>query len=864
MNTKNVEILHSAQGRVRLHLSKLKHDPKERKAVHSRLQAIEGIDSVKINPKTGQININYDEGQDGSLTFQLSVAQALNVSPADFDREELEKFFHKNGTPPTEVQTEVSPDIPKETIEEESHLPALVPNLMPLTHLVHAIEGRVRLRVPALQDRPQLVDPLIQFLLYQSGVTDVSINTWCSSITIHYEPSVWTGDRVCQFLQQQDQSEIEGFQGPTVEVIPPPSPADELAGNELWYSTIGLAIGVLIEPIAAPVLPFVLLASGWPMLKRTWHSLTVDKKLNVDVLDASAASLLVAQGNLPMAMFMIFLINIADYIRDLTMMQSKKAIEEVLAYQTNEAWVIRDGQKIRIPVAEVRLSELVVVFPGERITVDGVVQSGKAMVDQATLTGESLPVEKNPEDLVYAATVVREGEITVQATSIGDETEAARIVRLVEDAPARETKIQNYAVKWANDIVPYSFMLGGVGALTGGGLQGAAAVLIIDYGTGIRIAAPTTVLSSMTKAIRSGILIKGGRHLENLSEVNAIVFDKTGTLTSGHPDIVDVVPLNGSSPNHVLTLAAAAENRLTHPVAQAIVRAATQKGLEIPERTTSDYTIGLGVESCVDGVPVLVGNRRFMKEKQLSLSSSIHEEIRSMEERAVSPLCVAADGKLIGLLSFADPLRPEAKDVIQAIRARGIEEIVMLTGDHEDVAKRVAGELGISRYVSESFPGQKAEVVQELQKKGFKVAVIGDGINDSPALAYADVGIAVDGGTHVAQETAHVVLLHGGLWKIPTALDIGREAVNLINQNWNIIKIPNTIALGLAAVGILGPIGATLLSNGSNIVATANGLWPLMGDSNPKPLSRLPQHNVPVAEKDLEPEPIQVLGVAVA
>ena len=852
MSSQNVQILKSAQGRVRLHLAKLKHDQKESKAVHRRLCSIKGIDSVEINPQTGNVKIDYDAGQNDSLAFQFSVAQALNLSPLDIDSEEFEKIFNGNGIP------RIHSDVP----QEPSQLPTVLVNVMQLTHIVHSIPGRVRLRIPALEEHPRLIDPLIAMLRDQEGTTDVSINTWCSSVTIHYDSSMWSGERLCQFLQQQRDKDIEGYHGPNVEVLPPPSsPSDEPAGNELWYSTIGLAIGILAEPLAAPVLPVILLASAWPMLKRTYHSLTVDKKLNVDVLDASAASLLVVQGNLPMAMFMIFLINIADYIRDLTMMQSKKAIEEVLAYQTNEAWVIRNGRKVRVPVSEVQLGELVVVYPGERITVDGVVQSGKAMVDQATLTGESLPVEKNPADPVYAATVVREGEITVQAQSIGDETEAARIVRLVEDAPARETKIQNYAVKWANDIVPYSFMLGGIGAVAGGGLQGAAAVLIIDYGTGIRIAAPTTVLSSMTKSIRKGILIKGGRHLENLSEVNAIVFDKTGTLTCGHPDVVDVIPLNGCTPDQVITLAAAAENRLSHPVAQAIVRAATDRGLVIPERTTSDYTIGLGVESCVNDIPVLVGNRRFMKQKKLSLSPAIQNKIREMEARAVSPLCVAADGKMIGLLSYADPLRPEAKDVIQAIRDRGIEEIVMLTGDHEDVAKRVALELGITRYVSESFPGQKAEVVQELQQKGYKVAVVGDGINDSPALAYADVGIAVDGGTHVAQETAHVVLLHGGLWKIPAALDIGREAVGLIHQNWNIIMIPNTIALGLAAVGLLGPIGATLLSNGSNILATANGLRPLMGAT----LSDAPSHppNPPrlAVEEILEIENRHELGV---
>jgi Cu2+-exporting ATPase len=334
----------------------------------------------------------------------------------------------------------------------------------------------------------------------------------------------------------------------------------------------------------------------------------------------------------------------------------------------------------------------------------------------------------------------------------------------------------------------------------------------------------------MTKAIRHGILIKGGRHMETLCEVDAVVFDKTGTLTIGHPDVVDIYPLGGFSKEEVLTLAAAAENRLTHPVAQAIVRAAEERGLIIPERTASDYTLGLGVESLVGDQVVLVGNHRYMTEKGIALSNKIQQLISEMEDRAVSPLCVAVDGKIAGLLSYTDPIRPEAAEVIQALKDRGIKEIVMLTGDHEKVAKRVATELGIDRYIAEVFPGHKADVVKDLQRQGYKVAVVGDGINDSPALAFADVGISVEGGTQVAQDTAHGTLLHGGLWKIPAAIDISREAVSLIHQNWKIISIPNTIALGLACIGILGPIGATLLSNGSAIIATLNGLRPIMGE----------------------------------
>ena len=704
------------------------------------------------------------------------------------------------------------------------------------TSVVHAISGRVRLRVPALKTLPSLAEPLERLLKDQPGVTDVSVNDWCHSVTVTCDPSVWTPDRLCLWLQLQKAAEVASYK-PANELTDQAQSASDEAGDELWYSSAGIGVALLVEPLAAPLVPLLLLVSALPMLKRAHRSLSEDGKLNVDVLDASATSLLVVQGNFPMAIFMVWLINIADWIRDLTMMRSKKAIEEILGYQNIEAWVVRDGQKMRVSVTEVQLGETVVVYPGERIAVDGTVLSGKALVDQAALTGESVPVEKEEGGLVYAATVVREGKLYIRAERIGSETEAAQILRLVEAAPARETKIQNYAVKWANDLVPYSFVGGAIGAVMGGGLQGAAAVLIIDYGTGIRIAAPTTVLSAMTKAIRNGILIKGGRHLESLAEVDAVVFDKTGTLTTGHPDVLDVVPVDSSTADEVLALAAAAELRLTHPVAAAIVRVAEARKLSIPERTASDYSLGLGVEAIVNDSVVLVGSPRFMTLRGVDLSPEVQGHISRMQQQAISPLCVARDGCVIGVLSISDPLRPEARDVVQALRDRGIKHIVMLTGDHQDVAQRIAAELGITEFLAEVFPGDKSEVVQRLQREGYKVAVVGDGINDSPMLAYADVGIAVEGGTEAARETAPVVLLHGGLWKVPLAIDIGRETVALIRQNWSIISIPNTIALALACIGLLGPIGATLLSNGSAIVATMNGLRPIMEDRPIKVIS---------------------------
>ena len=815
-----VSVEHVSPGRVRLKVGRLKRSQRYAQEVELSLKSTHSVREVSVTPDIGSLTVHFDPPTTPSAIQWRSIASALGLTLHQFDGVPLKSLAFQ---PQADTQTSLSFS---PSIEAG---PALADGIGTLaaTSIVHSLRGRVRLRVPALKISSELTQGIERLLRDQPGVTEVSASDRSASVTVSYDPSHWTSERLCEWLRGMTVAQVSSYQPAQAQAA---VVEEETSGNELYYSSAGICIALLIESLAMPLVPILLLASAWPMLKRAKRSLADDGKLNVDVLDASATSLLVIQGAFPMAIIMVWLINVADWIRDMTMIRSKKAIEDILGLHHIEAWVVRDGQKIRVSVAEIQPGETVVVYPGERIAVDGTVLSGTALVDQAALTGESTPVNKEEGSAVYAATVVREGKLYVRADRIGSETEAAQILRLVDAAPARETKIQNYAVKWANDLVPYSFAGSVFGAVMGGGLGGAAAVLIVDYGTGIRIAAPTTVLSAMTKAIRNGILIKGGRHLENLAEVDAVVFDKTGTLTTGHPDVLDVVSFESCTTDEVLALAAAAELRLTHPVAEAVVRAAEARGVRIPERTASEYRLGLGVEALVDDAVILVGSPRFITQYGVALSPEVEECIADLQRRAVSPLCVARDGSVIGVMGISDPLRPEARDVVRALRERGIKHIVMLTGDHKDVARQVAEEIGITEYEAEVFPGDKSKVVQRLQAQGYKVAVVGDGINDAPMLAYADVGIAVEGGTEAARETAPVVLLHGGLWKVPLAIDIGRETVALIRQNWRIISIPNTIALGLACVGLLGPIGATLLSNGSAIVATINGLRPIMGE----------------------------------
>jgi heavy metal translocating P-type ATPase len=474
-----------------------------------------------------------------------------------------------------------------------------------------------------------------------------------------------------------------------------------------------------------------------------------------------------------------------------------------------------------------------------------------ATVDQKMLTGEPIPVVKRPGDQVQAGTVVTEGKLSLRAERPWAESTTARVIGLILDAPVNETRIQRYGELFADRVVPWSFLGAGVTLLRTGRLDAAAALLMIDFGTGIRIAASTTVLAAMIEAAREGILIKGGRHLERLAEVDAVIFDKTGTLTLGAPEVVAVVPHGGRyAHEEILALAAAAEDRLTHPVALAIVAEALRRGIAIPPRHDFEYAIGLGVRATVGGSVVLVGSRRFLEVSGVATEDG-PERPAGTQDPTTSRMFVAVSGELAGQVVYRDTLRPEAPGVVRALRARGIEQILMVTGDNAAVAEAVAERVGITRVVARALPEQKVAIVQSLQRQGRTVAVIGDGINDSPGLTRADVGIAIHGGSDVARETADVALLEESLWKIPRSIDLARQAMHLVRQNWAVNFYPNCTAVVLTLLGLSGPIATTLIHNGSALASTLNALRPLLARSS----ARCSGHGAPRPEGGSLPGP---------
>ncbi len=524
-----------------------------------------------------------------------------------------------------------------------------------------------------------------------------------------------------------------------------------------------------------------------------------------------------------------WLIRFGDWIRDLTAAGSRRAIAELLEFQAKTAWVIRDRSVVSIPAMDLVVGDEVVVYPGEMIPVDGEILHGTALIDQKTITGEGLPVTRSAGQEAFAATVIHEGQLTIRAVRVGADTMAGQIAELVESAPLGDTRMQNHAEKFADRLVlPMLALATGTTAVTAD-FNRFLNLVIVDYGTGIRVAAPTAVLSSMTHAARSGIIIKSGAHMERLAEVDTMVFDKTGTLTRGSPTVLNVLSYNEHiTPGHLLGLAAAAETKLTHPVAEALRSKARESRVNVPACEETQYRLGLGVEGQVNGYYMHVGNERFMRQSGISVAVAASDRA-TLDERGYSCLHIAVDGKLAGLAPYADEIRFESQSVIQQLAAMGVKNSIMLTGDNEVVARAVGRRLGLTRQFADMLPADKASVIQDLRRAGNVVAMVGDGINDSPALSFSDVGIAMRHGAKVAHESAHVVLMEDSLGKLVQAMEISRGAVSLIKQNYAIVASLNTFALALALPGgLISPVTTALLSNGSAIIATLNGIRPLL------------------------------------
>ena len=679
-----------------------------------------------------------------------------------------------------------------------------------LPEVAHEARGRVRLTFKAGELTPERQAGIAQALGRQPAVMRFRLNAAARSLAVELDTRALPVQRLRRLVASA-----------------PDAPADRNGAPPLRRQShlptlASIAAGGVLAMAGQPLALPLLAVGAAPIFGRASRRLFKNKKVGVDALDAAALALTVGSGQVVTAAVMAGLVETGEWLRDLTAARSRRALGQLMFHETGTCWKLTRRGRVRIRIGDVRAGHVIALGPGDRIPVDGEVVAGVATVDERLLTGEPMPVVKTHGSSVFAMTVVSDGDLRVRAAGPASESRAGRIMTFLENAPIGETRMADHARRLADRFVlPVMGLAAGAYLLTGSASR-AASILIFDLATGIRVAAPTTMLAALIGAARDGVLIKGAAAIEKLAAVDTIVFDKTGTLTIGEPQVVDVRSFNGLPPRELVALAAAADDGINHPLAAALWREVRRLGVEPPRRTAFQYHIGRGVEATFAGRrKYLVGNQQFMAERRLPVP-------KNADRQAVSEVFVATPQECLGAVYFRDAPRADAAAVMRDLRSLGIGRMVMLTGDTNASAERMAADLGIGEWRARLSPQDKADFVRQLKAEGRRVAMVGDGVNDSVAFALADVPIAMGEGAAVARATAQVVLLENRLELLPVALRRAREALAVMNQNFAMIAAPNAIGLGGALVSTMNPAIATLLSNGSAVAAAANGLRPML------------------------------------
>jgi len=571
---------------------------------------------------------------------------------------------------------------------------------------------------------------------------------------------------------------------------------------------------------------------GWEISHHAWHALR-ERHFDTDLLMAAAALGAAALGAWAEGALLLFLFSLGHALEEKALEHARSAVRALADLTPKTALLRRDNREVELPVEQVTLDDVVIVRPGVRMPVDGLILSGSSSVDQSPVTGESVPVEKAPGSQVFAGTINGQGALEVHATRLAKDSTLARVMKMVEEAQTQKSPTELITEKFSSIFVP--LVLGAdllliivppfFGVPFRESFLRAMTLLVAASPCAVALGTPSAILSAIAQAARHGVLIKGGAHLENLGRIKAVAFDKTGTITRGKPELTDLVPLAGLSADEVLALAAAVESRSAHPLAQAVVRAAQERKLDFPPVADVTSLTGRGVQALVGQRTVRIGNAKASDDAGAALPASARGQVQTLENEGKTVMLVHLEGELVGLIAVADVLRTEASATIASLKALGVSKTIMLTGDNARVAAHIAAQAGLSDSHADLMPEDKLTVIRSLVQEYGDVAMIGDGVNDAPALAYSTVGIAMGGaGTDVALETADVVLMGDDLSKLPFAVGLGRASRNIIIQNL-VIALGVIAVLVVASVTGLAGIGpAVIFHEGSTIVVVLNSL----------------------------------------
>ena len=695
--------------------------------------------------------------------------------------------------------------------------------------ILHESRGRMRVHVCAVRMTLHRADVLEAYLNHQDSVQKATVYERTGDVVLTY-----TGSRKAAVAL------LAGYRFDNAELDVLVTSQDSRKINQEYQGKMfDLVAGHFARKLFLPA-PIQAAYTLWRSIAFVWKGVRclLQRRLEVEVLDALSISASLLRGDFGTAGSVMFLLNLGSLLEEWTRKKSLDDLARSMALNVDKVWVRAEGGEVLLPLTKVHAGDEIVVRSGNMIPLDGTVVEGEAMVNQAALTGESMPVRKNEGATVYAGTVVEEGECVFVAKAEGGANRYDKIVSMIEESEKLKSSTENRALQLADRLVPWCLAGTVVTYALTRNVTRAISILMVDFSCALKLSMPLAVLSAMRECGNYHITVKGGKYLEALAKADTIVFDKTGTLTRATPQVVQVIPFSGCEEREVLQLAACLEEHFPHSMANAVVRAAKERGISHEEMHSEvEYIVAHGIASRVGGQRVVIGSHHFVfEDEQCTVPAEEQARFDALDPQ-YSHLYMAASGRLVGVICIADPLRPEAASVLRQLRRLGFTNTVMMTGDSERTARAIAGQVGVDHYFAEVLPEDKANFVQKAKAEGHTVVMIGDGINDSPALSAADIGIAINSGAAIAREIADVTIKADSLEELVLLKSIANALQHRVGANYRFVLTFNSTLIVLGALGILQPATSAMLHNLSTIGISLKSMTNLLPEGNVKLLN---------------------------
>ncbi len=689
--------------------------------------------------------------------------------------------------------------------------------------ILHEGKGRMRVHVENVRMTLHRADVLEAYLNHHDAIVHAAVYERTGDVVITY-----TGKRTAAIAI------LAGYKFDVAEYDALVTSADSRRLNREYQDKMfDLVAGRCLRKLFLPA-PLDAAYTAFRSIRFLWKGVrcVLSRRLEVEVLDALSIGVSLLRGDFGTAGSVMFLLNLGSLLEEWTRKKSLDDLARSMALNVDKVWVRSQGTEVLVPLTKVRSGDEVVVRSGNMIPLDGTVLEGEAMVNQAALTGEAMPVRKAEGSTLYAGTVVEEGECVFIAKAEGGSNRYDKIVAMIEESEKLKSSTENRALVLADKLVPWCLGATVVTYLLTRNATRAISCLMVDFSCALKLSMPLAVLSAMRECGSYHITVKGGKYLEALSQADTIVFDKTGTLTRATPQVVEVVPFSGCNEREVLQLAACLEEHFPHSMANAVVRAAKERGISHEEMHSEvEYIVAHGIASRVGGQRVVIGSHHFVFEDEKCTIPTAEQQKFDALKPAYSHLYMAASGQLVGVICISDPLRPEAAAVLNGLRALGIRNTVMMTGDSERTAAAIAKQVGVDRFFAEVLPEDKANFVQQAKAEGHTVVMIGDGINDSPALSAADIGIAINSGAAIAREIADVTIKADSLEELVALKAIANSLQKRVHANYRFVLTFNSTLIALGALGILQPASSAMLHNLSTIGISLKSMTNLLPEN---------------------------------